>query len=128
MTEEPQRDAQIHSRRDQGCLVVEVLTVRVTEGPVIDSIQQQLNNLLDEDAGQRVVVDLSRVEIMSSAMLSVLVQTYRHLAESNGRLVLCGLKPPVAKVFEITRLDQLFRLEDDFAAALARLAITGSEN
>ena len=128
MTEEPQRDAQIHSRRDQGCLVVEVLTVRVTEGPVIDSIQQQLNNLLDEDAGQRVVVDLSRVEIMSSAMLSVLVQTYRHLAESNGRLVLCGLKPPVAKVFEITRLDQLFRLEDDVAAALARLAITGSEN
>ena len=128
MTEEPQRDAQIHSRRDQGCLVVEVLTVRVTEGPVIDSIQQQLNNLLDEDAGQRVVVDLSRVEIMSSAMLSVLVQAYRHLAESSGRLVLCGLKPPVAKVFEITRLDQLFRLEDDVAAALARLAITGSEN
>lgn len=128
MTEEPQRDAQIHSRRDQGCLVVEVLTVRVTEGPVIDSIQQQLNNLLDEDAGQRVVVDLSRVEIMSSAMLSVLVQAYRHLAESSGRLVLCGLKPPVVKVFEITRLDQLFRLEADVSAALARLASAGSES
>jgi anti-sigma B factor antagonist len=122
MTEQPQGDAQIHSRREAGCLVVEVLTARVTEGPVIDSIQQQLSSLLGEDVGQRVVLDLSRVEIMSSAMLSVLVQAYRHLAESSGRLILCGLKPPVLKVFEITRLDQLFRLEADVPAALARLA------
>ncbi len=128
MTEQPQGSAQIHSRREAGCLVVEVLTARVTEGPVIDSIQQQLSNLLGEDAGQRVVLDLSRVEIMSSAMLSVLVQAYRQLAESSGRLVLSGLKPPVLKVFEITRLNQLFRLEVDVPAALARLASSSAGN
>ena len=128
MTEQPQGDAQIHSRREEGCLVVEVLTTRVTEGPVIDSIQQQLSNLLGEDAGQRVVIDLGRVEIMSSAMLSVLVQTHRQLAEGSDRLILCGLHPPVLKVFEITRLDQLFRLERDVPAALARLASSSSGN
>ena len=128
MTEQPKGDAQIHSRREAGCLVVEVLTARVTEGPVIDSIQQQLINLLGEDAGQRVVLDLGRVEIMSSAMLSVLVQAYRQLAESCGRLVLSGLQPPVLKVFEITRLNQLFRLEADVPTALARLASSSAGN
>jgi len=75
-----------------------------------------------------VVIDLGRVEIMSSAMLSVLVQTHRQLAEGSDRLILCGLHPPVLKVFEITRLDQLFRLEADVPAALARLASSSSGN
>ena len=70
---------------------------------------------------QKVLLDLHQVELMSSGMLSVLVRLYRELAERSGRFALCGVRPPVQKVFEITRLDQLFRLETDVTHGISRL-------
>ena len=109
-------------RREAGFVVVEFAGPRISEGSIVDAIQATLTQLLEGDPQQKIVIDFQRVELMSSAMLGVLVRLYRDLAENGGRMVLCGLQPPIQKVFELTRLDQLFRIEKDLAAGLDRLA------
>ena len=102
-------------RREAGFVVVEFADSRISEGSIVDAIQAALTQLLESDPQQKIVIDFQRVELMSSAMLGVLVRLYRDLAENGGRMVLCGLQPPIQKVFELTRLDQLFRIEKDLA-------------
>jgi len=109
-------------RREAGCVVVEFAGPRISEGTIVEAIQTTLTQLIENDPQQKIVIDFQRVELMSSATLGVLVRLYRDLAENGGRMVLCGLQPPVQKVFELTRLDQLFRIEQDLAAGLSRLA------
>ena len=110
------------TRSQDGCFIAEITGPRISEGEVVEAIQQELTRLIDADPAQKIVIDFQRVELMSSATLGVLVRLYRDLAENGGRIVLCGLQPSVRKTFELTRLDQLFRIENDVAAGLARLA------
>jgi anti-anti-sigma factor len=108
--------------REAGCAVVEFANSRISEGTTVEAIQTTLTQLIEDDPQQSIVIDFQRVELMSSATLGVLVRLYRDLSENGGRMVLCGLQPSVQKVFELTRLDQLFRIEKDLAAGLSRLA------
>lgn len=110
------------TRRQDSCFIAEIAGQRISEGPVVEAIQSQLADLIERDPKRKILIDFQQVELMSSAMLGVLVRLYRDLAENGGRIVLCGLQPPVRKTFELTRLDQLFRIEEDVATGLARLA------
>ena len=94
---------------------------RISEGPIVAAMQERLTQLLADDPQKKILVDFRQIELMSSATLGVLVRLYRDLSEQGGRIVLCGLQPPVRKTFELTKLDQLFRIEPDTAAGLARL-------
>lgn len=109
------------TRSQDGCFIAEITGPRISEGEVVEAIEQELSRLIEDDAAQKIMIDFQRVELMSSATLGVLVRLYRDLAENGGRIVLCGLQPSVRKTFELTRLDQLFRIENDVAAGLARL-------
>ena len=102
-------------------LILEIQESRISEVPVIDALSREFEAAIENGNCKKILLDLHQVELMSSGMLSVLVRLYRELAERNGRFVLCGARPPVLKVFEMTRLDQLFRLEPDVTHGVSRL-------
>lgn len=61
------------------------------------------------DAGtSTVVVNLDRVDYMDSTALGVLVSAMKRIREKNGTIVLTGLNPHLAKIFEITGLRKVF--------------------
>lgn len=72
-------------------------------------------------AGPALVVDLSRVQYISSIGLRVLMVAIKQVKPQGGRLVLAGLAPLVLEVFKISRFDLLFQIFPDSAAALAAL-------
>lgn len=108
-------------RPESGCLVAVIEVPRISEGPTLDAVQAKLAELTTADPAGKILIDFRQVELMSSATLAVLVRFYRDLVERGGRIALCGLQQPVRKTFELTRLDQLFRIEPDIPAGLARL-------
>lgn len=65
------------------------------------------------------VVDLSRVSYIDSSGLAVLIQTMQHVEEYGGKFALVGLQENVRSIFEIARLDQVFRIFPDVDAALS---------
>ncbi|MCD6462170.1 MAG: STAS domain-containing protein [Thermotogae bacterium] len=58
------------------------------------------------------VLDMSEVPYIDSAGLGTLVSILREARLAKKAFVLAGLKPNVMRIFEITRLDKVFKIVD----------------
>lgn len=56
------------------------------------------------------VLDFSSCEFVDSTGLGVLVGIHKKCMELNGSLELCSINPKVMKLFNLTRLDQVFKI------------------
>lgn len=68
-----------------------------------------------------VIVDFSRVDIVTSSSLSKLLKLRKSLADCRHKLVLCSVAPATRGIFTVTGLDGIFELVDDKFTALAAL-------
>ena len=73
----------------------------------------------DEQRPKRLIIDLGRVPYMDSSGVATLIEAMQRLRKYDGSMVLCGLQPNVRGIFEVSRLDTVFTLVDDLAAARA---------
>ncbi|HTL69909.1 MAG TPA: STAS domain-containing protein [Candidatus Eisenbacteria bacterium] len=64
--------------------------------------QDKLKPLLSAQT-QNLLIDLSRVDYISSAGLGVLFTTKKFLIGNGGELYFCNLKPQIAKLFEVVK-------------------------
>ncbi|MEM6888928.1 MAG: STAS domain-containing protein [Pseudomonadota bacterium] len=68
-----------------------------------------------------VVLDLSAVEFIDSSGLGAIVASMKYIGKERT-LALAGLTPTVARVFQLTRMDSVFRLFPTLDGALAELS------
>ena len=76
-------------------------------------------NMMIEKKPKRLVVDLSRVTYIDSAGLAAFIEGMQKVEAYGGKFALAGLQETVRSIFEISRLDQVFRIFPDVDAALA---------
>jgi anti-sigma B factor antagonist len=57
-----------------------------------------------------VVINLEDVDFLDSTALAILVHGMKSSRKLNGDIRLCGLRPPIRMVFELTRLDRVFEI------------------
>jgi anti-sigma B factor antagonist len=81
-------------------------------------IATALTAMMDEKP-QQLVVDLSRVSYIDSSGLAVLIEGMQNVEGYGGKFALAGLQENVRPIFEIARLDQVFRIYPDVDSALA---------
>ena len=87
----------------------------------IENIAQELYELVDEQAIRKLVVDFRLVSALSSQMLGVLVSLNKRARAIKGKVVLCGMRPSLMKVFQVTRLDNILTFAPDESAAIQML-------
>lgn len=75
-----------------------------------------------ENAGSRVLLNLENVTFIDSSGLGALVATLKHLTPDR-ELILSGMTPAVQKVFELTRMDTVFRMFPGAEDALSAIRI-----
>jgi anti-anti-sigma factor len=73
------------------------------------------------ESPEKMLVDMSGVEYVSSSGLRVLLMLSKAMKKQGGRLVLCGLSPFVAEVFEISSFNRMFEIRDTAETAMAEL-------
>ena len=66
---------------------------------------------------KRLVVDLSGVPYMDSSGVATLIEALQHQRKAGAKMVLCGLQAKVRSIFEIARLDAVFKIVPDCEAA-----------
>ncbi len=69
------------------------------------------------DGPARLVIDLNDVPYMDSSGLASLVEVFKAQNAAGGKLVLCNLQSKVRGIFEIAKLDQIFKIADDVEQA-----------
>ena len=67
----------------------------------------------------RILLDFSAVTYIDSSGLATMIETLQRIQSYGGTFAMFGLRDSVRSVFEIARLDQIFRLFPDEATALA---------
>ncbi len=87
---------------------------------VSPSVTALLNAMIAEKP-QHLVVDLSRVTYIDSSGLAALIGAMQRVEGYGGKFLLAGLQGTVCDIFENVRLDQVFQIFPDAAAALAAI-------
>lgn len=67
---------------------------------------------------KRLIVDLSSVPYMDSSGVATLVEAMQITRKQSTVLVLCGMQDKVRSIFAIARLEQVFKIAPDCAAAM----------
>jgi anti-anti-sigma factor len=76
--------------------------------------------------GDQVVLDLSRLEYVSSAGLRVLMIAAKDVRARKGKLVAVSLQPVVREIFEISRFTLVFDVFESVQDALRALSPTAA--
>ena len=69
-----------------------------------------------------VVLDMGKVEYMSSAGLRTLLLLYRQAASRNGKVVIAGLQESIKDIMAVTGFLGFFLVHDDVATAVAAIS------
>jgi len=97
------------------------VTVVEVEGQLIVGNRQELKQKVLEDlegGARKFVIDFSETGYIDSSGLGVLVSLSKKIREKGGELRLSNLNEDLRTLFELTKLDTLFRIADNKAAAL----------
>jgi len=93
------------------------------KGEVDASSSIHLDNSLSEAItnNSKIIVDLSKLEYISSAGLGVFMSYLQQLETDKIQLVLFGMNEKVLEVFQILGLDQLIEIRNSKAEAMAEM-------
>lgn len=67
------------------------------------------------------IIDFSKVDFIDSSCLGSLVSLLK-MMNGRGEMVVCALNPGIKNMFALTRMDRIFTISPDRAAALSRFA------
>lgn len=98
--------------------VIVALAGRLDSGAA-PTLDQALSPLVEP--GGRILLDLAKVDFVSSAGLRIFLKTAKQAKAANAGLALCGLNDSVRDVFEISGFMTIFAVHPDRAQALAAL-------
>ncbi len=92
---------------------------KIVEDVNIQQLGQELFQLVEAESRDRLLLNFSSVDFLSSAALGKLITLDKKTKAHGGILKLSNIRPEIYEVFAITKLDRLFDIRDDEADALA---------
>jgi anti-sigma B factor antagonist len=107
----------ITTQSKDGILTIYLLVPRLLEQGQIDQLAKDVTAELEKTTEENVILDFQKVQFMSSAMLGRLVSIHKKCQEFKVKLKLSSINPEIQKVFKITKLDKLFDIAANEAAA-----------
>lgn len=101
-----------------GCKILRV-SGRIDFESALD-FEHHINAMIQE-AGDSYIIELSQVELLSSAGLRVMLSTAKRVAHRNAALALAAPSQVVRQVFEISHFNLLFKIFPSVPSAIAAL-------
>ena len=95
--------------------------VTLPEEPQVSRELITVNENISDRGGCDVIIDFSRVEILTSSSICNLMILHKLLRECGHRLIFCNVSFPTRCIFRMVGLDEFFEVVDDKFAALEGL-------
>lgn len=102
------------SRCSHGMTVLTFLPGLMSGSEAMDRVQEVYQAVTP---ASRVILNLSRMRLVSSMFLGMLVALQKRVAAAKGTLKLCGLNSETRDVFRLSKLDWVFDIYEDEEAA-----------
>ena len=115
-------DMIIRPIKDKSAYVVQFVSGHLTDTYVVAKIHEQLMELARKPNSPKLILDLSNVTMLSSEALGKLLSLHNAASDSGGSVMLGGVNDAnVRTVFEVTRLDKVFKIYDSVEDAVSKL-------
>ena len=105
------------SSKYRGTILVITAHMARIDAAIEIQFKDEIRAKIDDNA-QHVILDLSEVTFIDSSGLGAIVASMKQL-KVNRKLDLAGLTPTVAKVFQLTRMDTVFKIHTSVDEAMS---------
>lgn len=105
----------------------EILIVRISgelDHHEASLLRTQWQNELKENEVKHVILNLAEVGFMDSSGIGVVLGRYKEITAFGGELVICSVNDSLKRIFEMSGLFKIIRLEQNEQLALDSLGVT----
>ncbi len=88
-----------------------------------EELRQKVNKVMDEYPVHHIVLNLEELQFMDSSGLGVILGRYKQVKQADGEMVVCAISPAVKRLFDMSGLFKIIRMEPSEANALHRLGV-----
>jgi anti-sigma B factor antagonist len=107
------------TRHEDDILLVYFQDIRIIDEPRIQNLGQDLINLIKDGKERKVILNLDNVSFMSSAMIGKLILFGKKCSSNNVDLRICNINPNIREVFDLMKLDKVFKVDENEHDAVA---------
>ncbi len=87
-----------------------------------EELRAQVEERLKRDV-KHIVLNLEQLSFMDSSGLGVILGRYKQVKAIGGEMVVCAISPAVKRLFELSGLFKIIRLEENEEYALQKLGV-----
>ena len=107
----------ITSRSQDGVRTICFLDAQILDETLQNDVAREIQREIEKTTEKKFILDFQKVRFMSSSMLGKLVQIQKTCNQFRVKLKLCSIDTEILSVFKMTKLNKLFDIESDEAAA-----------
>lgn len=117
--------ATLLNRVEGNALIIYFQDVRIIDESRIQSLGQEMTDLVNSTENKNVVLNFQNVSFMSSAMIGKLIQFGKKCKATDVNLRLCDINDNVEEVFKLMKLEKVFKIEKNEETAIASFTKKG---
>lgn len=88
-----------------------------------EDLRIKVSDMIERNNVNHIVLNLERLGFMDSSGLGVILGRYKQIKNNNGEMVVCSISPAVHRLFEMSGLFKIIRLEENEQFALEKLGV-----
>lgn len=88
-----------------------------------DDLREKAANTIEENKIRHIVLNLEQLSFMDSSGLGVILGRYKQIKLVHGEMVVCAISPAIKRLFDMSGLFKIIRLEPTEENALQRLGV-----
>jgi stage II sporulation protein AA (anti-sigma F factor antagonist) len=104
----------------------DVLCIRLTgelDHHTAEDLRQLATNAIEKYNIRHILLNLEQLSFMDSSGLGVILGRYKQIKQLQGEMVVCAISPAVQRLFDMSGLFKIIRLEPSEEFALQSLGV-----
>lgn len=88
-----------------------------------EELREKVTDMLETKSIRHIVFNLEQLTFMDSSGLGVILGRYKQIKNLGGEMIVCAISPTVKRLFDMSGLFKIIRLEADEQFALQTLGV-----
>ncbi|MDY0396520.1 anti-sigma F factor antagonist [Virgibacillus halophilus] len=88
-----------------------------------EKLRQDWKEMIEENPIKHIILNLGSVTFMDSSGLGVVLGRYKEVLQLGGEMVVCSISPAVKRLFDMSGMFKILRLEENEQFALRTLGV-----
>lgn len=110
--------ASLISSVSQDVMILDFQETKILDQQTVDDIGNELQNIAQTTELKKIIVDMNRIELMTSTMIGQFVSFNKHCEERKIEVHFCNLTSQIQELFKITKLDSVFKVTENREKAI----------